>query len=61
MIEETEQQVLDLWTAFDLTSRKIGLDKQLMELRETKGAAVEVFTFTLFSTSQLKVIITFLC
>ena len=33
MIEESEQQVLELWTAFDLTSRKVGLDKQLIELR----------------------------
>ena len=41
MIEEAEQQVVELWAAFDLTGRKVGLDKQLIELRESKAAAVE--------------------
>jgi homeobox protein cut-like len=41
MIEESDQHVLDLWKSFDLTARKVALDKSLIELRETKGVAVE--------------------
>jgi homeobox protein cut-like len=41
MIEESDQRVIELWTAFDLSSRKVGLDKQLIELRESKTSAVD--------------------
>lgn len=32
-VEEADLQVLELWSAFDLTSKKVALDKQLVELR----------------------------
>ena len=40
-MDDAEQTVIDLWVAFDLSTRKIGLDKQLNELRDAKTAAVE--------------------
>lgn len=40
-MDDAEQTVVDLWVAFDLSTRKIGLDKQLNELRDAKTAAVD--------------------
>lgn len=41
MSEEIAANALELWQSFDLTGRKVTLEKTLIELREAKGAAVE--------------------